>query len=296
MAITKSETGYTPPGGGDTSALAAKYGLSGVSAAPVSRYDPANEATWQVYRGATGPTPRFSDARNQVMAGGTRDITTGFDSTYAELFNWAQQGNPKFGQIVNLMYEANLIPAEWDVKQVQSAWAWAVAESAQRYGAGTAKMTPEEILGLAARSAAGARGGKPRGSGSGSRGSGASSRSFTQTSTSVDLSNAETAKAILNKALEDALGRAASDDEVKQFHASLNAKEQANPTKTVSQVTQLASGGGSSTSTTSGGFDGTSKMQFAQDTAKSNTEYAEYQAATTYFDAMMGALASPTGG
>jgi hypothetical protein len=77
-------------------------------------------------------------------------------------------------------------------------------------------------------------------------------------------------------------------DELKKFTDALNKAEKASPTKT-----KTTSHSGGSNSTTSGGMD---ESQFAKDYAQQNPEYASYQKATTYFDAMASALRGVAGG
>ena len=111
----------------------------------------------------------------------------------------------------------------------------------------------------------------------------------TSRSVSYDISNPQTAKAIINQALSNQIGRKATDDEVAAFTKALNAQEKANPT--IMKTT--FDGSGSSESTQSGGFDMNSKQQFAVDEAQDDPAYSPYQKATTYFDAFVKAIQSP---
>ena len=76
----------------------------------------------------------------------------------------------------------------------------------------------------------------------------------------------------------------------------MNASQRANPSVTKTRFTLDEKTGGYNTSVgeTTGGVNA---GQFAEDYSKKNdkTEYGAYQAATTYFDAMMGAMGTPGG-
>ncbi len=119
---------------------------------------------------------------------------------------------------------------------------------------------------------------------------------YTTTNTQVSLSDPTQADGLLKQTLEDRLGRAPTDAEKHAFLAALNAAQRKDPSVTTTNYSLNAKTGGYDTTTgqTSGGIDPT---QFADDYAsKNNTkEYGAYQAATTYFDAMMSALGSPGG-
>jgi hypothetical protein len=93
---------------------------------------------------------------------------------------------------------------------------------------------------------------------------------------------------LATSAFQSAIGRAATDKELEVLTKHINTAEKANPSKTVT-----TSSGGTSKSKTTGGID---EQQFATSAAESNPEYAGYQKATTYFDAMLSALRGQAGG
>jgi hypothetical protein len=127
----------------------------------------------------------------------------------------------------------------------------------------------------------------------GGRGGGGGSSS-TSRSTSVSLTGADEAGSTLDQALTGLLGRTASDAEKKSFLASLNAAERANPSVSTSRSTTSASG--SSTSTSSSVSTSVSAGARAEQFARADKGFAEYQYATTYMDAMLDALSSPVRG
>jgi hypothetical protein len=90
----------------------------------------------------------------------------------------------------------------------------------------------------------------------------------------VNLSNKMDAKAILNNALANYLGRQATDSELAAFKSQLNAAEQATPTvQTPNDATHSV--------TVNEGLSGTGRSQLAADFATSRDNYAETTSDTT---------------
>lgn len=132
--------------------------------------------------------------------------------------------------------------------------------------------------------------------GDASGGGEAKPKQYTTTNTQVSLSDPTEAASLLNQTLQQRLGRAPTDAEKHSFLAALNAAQRKNPTVTKTSYTLDEKTGGYNTTVgeTSGGVN---PAQVADDFTMENnkTEYGAYQAATTYFDAMMGALGTPGG-
>jgi hypothetical protein len=108
--------------------------------------------------------------------------------------------------------------------------------------------------------------------------------------TQTDLSNVFDAKALVNAALGQYLGRQATDKEIAAFHAKLNAQQTANPN--VSDPTKAVDGNITAT-TTSGGVN---PQQLAEDYAKGQTDFAETQASTTGLSWLTDALRAGASG
>ena len=110
----------------------------------------------------------------------------------------------------------------------------------------------------------------------------------TQTDKRIDLSSAEDVKALTTQVLTQTLGRAPTAQELAQYKATLNAQEQANPTLTTQTQTLNDMGEVVNTATTqSGGLSAEAKAGLVSDKSKQGPEYGKYQAATTYYNAMM---------
>lgn len=101
---------------------------------------------------------------------------------------------------------------------------------------------------------------------------------------SVRTWTTEQAKVYAETAFQNAIGRAPTQQELLSFRTHLNNAELANPTTTTYSGTS---------SKTTGGLD---EAQFTKTQAELHPEYAGYQKATTYFDAMMNTLSGPAGG
>ena len=94
----------------------------------------------------------------------------------------------------------------------------------------------------------------------------------------IKLTDPQTAETIIDQALQQYLGRKASDTEVKAFRKALRGAEMEAPQKVDTVGT---------TAITSGGFN---PATFAQQYAEGMEGAAEYQAATTFLDAFIGAI------
>lgn len=99
----------------------------------------------------------------------------------------------------------------------------------------------------------------------------------------ITLTSATDAYYLLNQAMSTYLGRSPSQQELARFVKMLNAQEMANPT--------IATATGDTTMQ-EGGFN---PAVFAEQFARGTEGSAEYQAATTFLDTLMGALDGQTG-
>ena len=130
------------------------------------------------------------------------------------------------------------------------------------------------------------------------------------TNVKVDLSSAQTARAYLEAQMVNTVGRAPTNDEIANFREALNQMEQANAvvsrttgTRTnarqgtestdASGTTTNITGGYSSDNTSTVQTGGMQRDQYALDFARSADDYAEYQAETTFMNALLSAIQSP---
>lgn len=161
------------------------------------------------------------------------------------------------------------------------------------YGTGYA-VTPFDIISEWAGGGSGSSGSGSSGSGSGSSGSGSSGSAYmgpvTSTASQTDTSVTQPGDAenLLYGAMQELLGRAPTEKEISRFTSRLNAAERAAPVVST-QTTTSAPGDdgpdGGYTNQTSETTGGVNQQVQARDYAQSRPDYAEYQMATTYFDA-----------
>lgn len=113
----------------------------------------------------------------------------------------------------------------------------------------------------------------------------------TSTHTSImDVSEGD-AWATMKNATAQLLGRDPTDQEIRDFASRASNVAANHPTTTTSTMTMNAETGDQSTSSTSSqGFDSNDLAHMAYNTAQGNPDYGAYQAATTYTNAMLGAL------
>jgi hypothetical protein len=161
--------------------------------------------------------------------------------------------------------------------QLAGGWASYVAQAAQYWAVGK-RLTPWDILAKdrQGREASAAAAPQPK--------------TVTQTSSAIDLSTAEDARAIFTQSAQSLLGRDPTKNESKAFQAKLNAYERANPTVTTQTSHYLGQELQSSSSTSKGGVRPESRGMMASDQQKADPEYGAYQASTTYMNALMGML------
>jgi hypothetical protein len=129
--------------------------------------------------------------------------------------------------------------------------------------------------------------------------SGASSAPTTSTSTNTSTTNLTSldAEQIANTAYQDALGANAAPKQQKALQAALQAYAGAHPNISKTTSTRDPTTGNTDSSTTSsGGVDAGGLAQVAQNQAMAAPDYAEVQAATTYFNALVNSLGPSTGG
>lgn len=219
--------------------------------------------------GGFAPTPGVDNSTHKSLS-----------EAQGEFYRWSDSERNKWGDYLlslGLIDEGD----ERNYVALKGAWDDVIGEAANFTAAGK-RITPWQVAALVA-------GGSAQGGGKAKGFTGSKS----QTSLSVDLTDPETAKALVNNVLSKQLGRAATPEEMESFRNSLSAAERANPTSTTS-TTQYANGDATAqSSTTTGGLSGAGKEQVLQDQAMLKPEYGAYQAATTYFQALASAMGSP---
>ena len=269
-------------------------GISGGVANPSS-------ASPLVYWGTT-PIEEYSTSQKVGIALGV-PIGPGVDKTFTSdqadgYFLSSVLTNPQLLEQYRKRFSAVGIDVS-DNQKLRRAWQSAVNWASDSYVKGGRKITPWDAIDEIGASNGGAEN--------------LPEINITDTSNiakSLTISTEQQARGALLGASQQLLGRDPTKNEVKLFTSALNALQRANPQTTrttgrqVSQPTGseiVQTGDGSaqlnrvSNSTTSssvstGGFD---TDLYAFDVAKSQDDYAEYQAETTFMNALLSAIQSP---
>lgn len=118
----------------------------------------------------------------------------------------------------------------------------------------------------------------------------------TSTSRSInDLSQGE-AWQVLQGTMQQMLGRDPTDQEVRDFLSAANNDASQDPTVTkTTTTTNSRTGVSNSKSNTTGGYTAADAAKSAYDNLHNDADYAKYQSATTYFNAMVSALGEVAG-
>lgn len=113
--------------------------------------------------------------------------------------------------------------------------------------------------------------------------------SRTDTSTKFDISTREDALALAKTSMAQMLGRAPTQDELGNYLNTLNGYERANPTQstTTTQISPETGEAVSSSSVATGGVSQAGRAAVLEQEMQKKPEYASYQAASTYYGAMM---------
>lgn len=155
-----------------------------------------------------------------------------------------------------------------------AAWWKQLVDEAAKYGAAGQKISPLDL----ASSYVTAAGQAPP-------------RTRTVTSTSVNITDPETAKSITTNIFQQLLGRDPAPGELGSFAQALQAAEQAAPSTTTTTNNYDEQGNlTSQNSTTQGGLTAAGEQQILADKIKATSEYGVQQAATTYMDATKKAI------
>lgn len=133
------------------------------------------------------------------------------------------------------------------------------------------------------------------GAGGGSGGGGGFGGTSAFSQTNINLSSESDAKALVNAALNQYLGRDAKPGELQKFWGALNAAQKSNPSSQSGVSTTTGKQGASATTTTSTSQSGLNAQQFAEDWARAQPGAGEHVAATRLLDGFMKAIQNPQG-
>lgn len=229
------------------------------------------------YRYSAGELSQTAAPTGDGTGGGMvlRDAAT----VALDVYNWtADERNA----VAKRMVDVGMIGEQWSPIDVVKAWGELVTEAANYHLARPGDlMTPMDMLDL------------NHGDGT------ATGKAVPHVSKIVDksvtITTAEDARAVLNSVLSDKLGRRANSREVDDFQAALNSAQRSNPTVQTTHSTTSADGS-RVTSRSGVQVGGVNVNNFADnytDNRDPDSEFGRYQAATTYYNALLKAVQGP---
>lgn len=233
-----------------------------------------------------GPTGRFVDGdlvktpRDPVVEKTKEDKTLTATQVLNLPYTWSEE---EITDTMKKMRQAGIPVTSFDsgTNSLVSVWEGMVNRASMIYSVseGKKKVTPWDVLDLYKSEAKAA--GTYINMENGSR---------TTTNKSVAHITEGEAWSSLQQTLANMLGHDPSDQEVRDFAYKMNQLAAENPSISKT-ITQYKSGEATSSSThTEGGFGAADVAQAAYEKAQNDPEYAEYQSATTYYNAALSAL------
>lgn len=180
-------------------------------------------------------------------------------------------------------YRLGLISDPHNFQQAFGQWQETVRLASNYYMAANKKVTPWQaldILGGSTMGGAGAGGPKTQ----------------TGTSTSVHVPTVEDAHVLTKQLFQSLMGRDPTGAELDQYASMVTAYARKHPDKTTTTTTTDGKGNSTSTSSSSGGVSEAAMQDTLAEQAKADPEYGAYQAATTYYNALLQAIGGGSGG
>lgn len=210
------------------------------------------------------------------------DKRVSVDAAKMDIYSWSDEERAQWGK---RLYGAGVIedPADW--AGMTKAWSYAVDQTAGFNAGGKPNMTPWSFIDLLEQQGAFDKNLEERKKATEPR---------TSTSTSINaIPTRSDADAAIKTLFREQLGRDPEDGELDRYASMMLSKMRANPgSSTTVSTTDPVTGNSTSRSTSVGGFNPTSMLE---DKVKADPEWGAYQAATTYFNALQGALGAPGG-
>lgn len=223
-----------------------------------------------------GPYPTYEDETLSLQQAIDRFVTF----TEAEVEALAQR-----------LIAVGKLDEGYDYDQVEAAWTTLVTKAARQYTVAGKKLTPFDVIdkyyGADALAAIG------------STATPATPKISTVVNRSVQITDNDGARRTLSTIMAQDLGRRPTEAEIDDFQVALNdAQRKAPQVSTIrSQVNADGTERSSDTTTTGGGINADAFAEkFARgDKPSLDSEYGQYQAASTYYDALLGAIRGPVG-
>jgi hypothetical protein len=226
-----------------------------------------------------GDPRRAAIAQSRDIAG-TSDSTLTLQDAVSDWYKWSDAERAGFAK---RLYGLGMISDPNDLYGQSGAfgmWQNAVQTASNFYMAAGRKVTPWQAIDLMANAAGG----------------GPQSKTQTNTSKSFNIPTVEDAHAATRQLFQALMGRDPDENEQDRYASMMTAYAQKHPTVTKQTQTTDIHGNTTSSSTSSGGYSQGGVTDMLSQKAKADPEYGSYQAATTYFNALVGAMGGLGGG
>lgn len=231
--------------------------------------NPRDPLVFLGYKTSSAPgTAGFYGATKSTTPMERIDQTATLTEVTNQYFTWDQKTKDKF--LSQLALTGRDVTGLADA-QIASLWG-AYAQQAAAYMSAGQKLTPWDIIAKDMRQRESFL---------------KTPRTVKQTSTDVQLSTSEDARAIFMQAAQSLLGRDPTKAESKTFQAALNAYEEANPRTTTSTQQFMGDELQSQDQTTTGGVTAEARGLLAMEDIKKDPEYGAHQAATNGMNWLM---------
>jgi hypothetical protein len=199
------------------------------------------------------------------------------DDALIDIYRWDDEERHQWGK---RLYAAGLAqsPDDWDAQL--KGWQTAVQGASDYYTNAGRKITPWKFMDLYTKDTGLGPGGKKDLSGT-----------TTRHDTNVFIPDKSDAAAAVKTLFKEQLGRAPDDGELDRYTSMMLSKYKAHPETTTTTSTTNSDGQiVKQNSTTTGRYNPANDLE---NKAQADPEWGAYQAATTYFNALQGALGAP---
>lgn len=209
-----------------------------------------------------------------------QDKRVTIDDAIGQFYSWGDDERAQWGK---RLYGAGVIKDPHDFNSMLDAWKYAVGQTAAFNASGRDKLTPWAFMDMLEKQGA-------YGDALKARQEATQPRTTTSSNTAYNIPSKSDAQAAIRTLFKEQLGRDPEDGEMDRYTSMLISKFKANPASTTTTTTTQPNGDSSSTSTSKSGFN---PAGYLEDKAQADPEWGAYQAATTYFNALQGAIGAP---
>lgn len=229
--------------------------------------------------------PNDNPVAGQVFWGSNYTMNPGGPSNYEPVYiaaqdaanNWYDWSDNERAAFTKRLYDMKLVSDPHDYNSAKTIWFQAVAEAANFHGVNGKNVTPWDAVSMMGDPNARNKSDSPY-----------ANADITRTEKSTQEIDADTAHSIVRDIYQKGIGRDPTGNELARYTGLITGYAKAHPTNTTTN--EKYNGKGilvSTTSNQSGGMTSQGMGDALQQNMKTDPEYGAYQAATTYYNAMM---------